>query len=113
MPLMSAAHSGATAVLLQDHRVLIAGGSDANGVSIGTPGVVKDFRLVQVVSGTVTTLNETVDSTTPDTAFRWDPIAQQWIFNISNKGLYGPNQTYYFLITLNDGTTIPLHYGLK
>jgi hypothetical protein len=86
---------------------------DLNFVSIGTAGVVKDFRLVQVVSGTVTTMNETVDSTTPDTAFRWDPTAQQWIFNINNKSLGGANQTYYFLITLNDGTTIPFHYGLK
>jgi len=86
---------------------------DTNGVSIGTPGVVRDFRLVQVVSGTATNMNETVDSTTPDTTFRWDPSAQQWIFNISNKGLYGPNQTYYFVITLNDGTMISFDYGLK
>ena len=86
---------------------------DANGVSVGTPGVVKSFLLYQILNGTTTTVNETVDSTTPDTAFRWDPSAQQWIFNISNKNLGPANQTYFFLITLNDGTTIPFSYGLK
>jgi hypothetical protein len=86
---------------------------DANGVSVGTPGVVKSFVLYQIVSGTTTTINETVDSTTPDSTFRWDPTAQQWIYNISNKNLGPANQTYYFLITLNDGTIIPFSYGLK
>jgi len=85
-----------------------------NGISIGTPGVVSSFVLYQVASGTlVTTVNEPVDSTTPDVVFRWDPSGQQWIFNISNKGLSGPNKTYYFLITLNDGSSIPFNYGLK
>jgi hypothetical protein len=86
---------------------------DANGVSVGTPGVVKMFVLYQIVNGTTTIVNESVDSTTPDTTFRWDPSAQQWIFNISNKNLGPANQTYFFLITLNDGSTIPFSYGLK
>ncbi|HEY2467504.1 MAG TPA: kelch repeat-containing protein [Terracidiphilus sp.] len=86
---------------------------DANGVSVGTPGVVKSFVLYQILNGTTTTVNESVDSTTPDTTFRWDPTAQQWIFNISNKNLGPANQTYFFLITLNDGTSIPFSYGLK
>ena len=86
---------------------------DANGVSIGTAGVVKSFNLMQIVSGTVVnTIDEAVVSTTPDTAFRWDPTGQQWIFNISNKSL-SANQTYYFVITLNDGTSIPFNYGLR
>ena len=86
---------------------------DANGGSVGTPGVVKTFVLYQIVNGTTTTVNESVDSTTPDTTFRWDTTSQQWIFNISNKNLGPANQTYFFLITLNDGTTIPFSYGLK
>jgi hypothetical protein len=86
---------------------------DANGISVGTLGVVKAFVLYQILNGTTTTVNETVDPTTPDTTFRWDPTAQQWIFNISNKNLGPANQTYFFLITLNDGTTIPFSYGLK
>jgi len=56
--------------------------------------------------------NESVFSTTPDTAFRWDPSAQQWIFNINNKS-YPSNQTYFFRISLNDGTVINFNYGLK
>jgi hypothetical protein len=87
---------------------------DANGVSISAAGVVTNFALIQILSGTLaTTVNESVDSTTPDSNFRWDPTAQQWIFNISNKGLYGPNQTYYFRIMLNDGSAILFDYGLK
>jgi len=53
-----------------------------------------------------------VDSTTPDTAFRWSSSDQQWIFNISTKSLTA-NMTYYYRITLNDGSTIEFHYGLK
>jgi hypothetical protein len=86
---------------------------DANGVSIGTPGVVSSFKLTKILTGTVTnTVDQTVDSTTPDTLFRWDPTGQQWIFNINNKSL-ASNQTYYFQITLNDGSTILFNYGLK
>jgi hypothetical protein len=87
---------------------------DANGVSIGTPGVVQSFVLYQTINGTLTSsVNEAVDSTTPDSMFRWDSTAQQWIFNISNKNLGPANQTYFFRITLNDGSTILFNYGLK
>jgi len=86
---------------------------DANGVSIGTPGVVSSFYIYQIVGGTVVNaVDEAVYSTTPDSAFRWDPTAQQWIFNINNKS-YPSNQTYYFRISLNDGTAINFYYGLK
>jgi hypothetical protein len=89
---------------------------DANGVSIGTPGVVSGFFLTQIVSGTVTTgVNEVPDSTTPDTAFRWDPTGQQWIYNINTKAapVNRANQTYGFTITLNDGSTIIFQFGLR
>ncbi|MBI1756469.1 MAG: Ig-like domain repeat protein [Fimbriimonas ginsengisoli] len=86
---------------------------DVNGVSIGTPGVVTSFRLTEIVSGTVVqVVNEVVDSTTPDTAFRWDPTAMQWIFNISTKPLT-KNQTYVYRISLKDGTFIDFRFGLK
>jgi hypothetical protein len=85
---------------------------DANGVSVGTPGVVSSFFLVQIISGTVTDVDETVSSTTPDTAFRWDPGAQQWIFNISTASLPAA-QTYVYAIALNDGSTIMFRYGLR
>ena len=87
---------------------------DANGVSIGTPGVVASFRLVGISAGLgPNAIDEAVISTNPDNAFRWDPSAQQWIFNINNKSLGPANQTYYFQITLNDGSGIPFRYGLK
>lgn len=86
---------------------------DANGQSIGTPGLVTSFSLVGVSSGTfATTMEETVASTTPDTAFRWSATDMQWIFNINTKSLQ-INKTYSYLITLNDGSTIGFQYGLK
>jgi trimeric autotransporter adhesin len=86
---------------------------DVNGLSIGTPGVVSSFRLTgQGVGTVVTTVDESVDSTTPDTAFRWDPTAQQWIFNMNTKSL-PDNMTYQYTITLNDGSMIAFVFGLK
>ncbi len=86
---------------------------DANCNSVGTPGVVTSFSLVQIINGTTAQdVNEVVDSTTPDNQFRWDPSAQQWIFNISTKTL-SKNKTYVYLITLNDGSTIQFKFGLK
>jgi len=75
--------------------------------------VVQNFFLTQIISGTVTqTVEDNVDSMTPDTAFRWDPTNQQWIFNIATKGL-STNKTYVYAITLNDGTMIGFQFGLK
>jgi len=86
---------------------------DANGNSVGAAGVVASFNLVQTMSGTVVaTVNEPVDSTTPDANFRWDSTAMQWIFNINTKTL-SKNVTYFFRVTLNDGTTINFNFGLK
>ncbi len=88
---------------------------DANGVSIGTPGVVTSFNLISIVHGTTTNVDESPASTTPDTAFRWDPTGQQWIFNISTKSapVNLANQTYIFQILLTDGSTINFQFGLK
>jgi hypothetical protein len=85
---------------------------DASGTSVGTPGVVTSFRLIQVIAGTISPLDEAVTSTTADTAFRWDATAKQWIFNINTKGL-SSNQTYVFQIGLNDGSSIFFRFGLK
>ena len=79
---------------------------DANGVSIGTAGMVKAFTVAGYVSGTVSNIiNETVTSTTPDTAFRWDPTGQQWIFNLATSGL-SKGATAVFTIQLNDGSIV-------
>jgi MBG domain (YGX type) len=85
---------------------------DANGVSIGSPDVVSSFFLVRIITGTVSDVDESVDSTTPFTAFRWDPGAQQWIFNISTSPL-AAGQTYVYAINLNDGSSIVFQYGLR
>jgi hypothetical protein len=85
---------------------------DANGVSAGAPGTVANFALVEIISGTVTTVDETVTSTNADTAFRWDPAGQQWIFNISTSNL-SAGYTYVYAITLNDGSVILFRYGLR
>ena len=58
---------------------------DAAGSSVGTPGLV-----VSVTGGSL--------------AFRWDPTAQQWIANLSTKGLAAGARPY--AIVLNDGTSI-------
>jgi hypothetical protein len=84
---------------------------DANGNSIGTPGVVTSFRLVQVLSGTdPTSVDEAPLSTTPDSAFRW--TGEQWIFNISTKNLTA-NRTYVYEIKLNDLSTIGFQFAVK
>lgn len=85
---------------------------DANGVSQGTPGVVSSFRLVGVGTGTLNSTDAAVASTTPDATFRWDPTAQQWIFNMETKAL-AAGSTYAFRIGLNDGSSITFQFGLR
>jgi hypothetical protein len=83
---------------------------DTNGVSIGTPGVVVSFNLVQIIKGTVSqTVNETPVATNNDTAFRYDG---QWIFNLNTKNL-AAGQTYVYRITLKDGSFITFQFGLR
>jgi hypothetical protein len=85
---------------------------DANCNSVGTPGVVTAFNLILRSSDPGAQINEVVDSTTPDTAFRWDPTAQQWIFNISTKGM-ASGVKYTYQISLNDGSSIVFAFALK
>jgi len=86
---------------------------DAHGVPVGTSGVVQDFRLAEAGNGTANeSVNELVESTTPDLYFRWSPTDQQWIFNINTKQLIA-GKTYGYLITLNDGSVIGFSYGLR
>jgi hypothetical protein len=86
---------------------------DVNGVSIGTPGTVTSFRITAVINGTVSTpVDLPPSSTTPDTAFRWDPTAQQWIFNLDTSGL-AAGSTYVFTIALADGSSINFQFGLR
>src|SRR5207237_6334473 len=86
--------------------------TDANCNSIGTTVVVTAFKLIAQSSEPSAVINEDVISTTPDTAFRWDPTAQQWIFNISTKGMKAAVK-YTYQITLNDGSSIVFSFALK
>jgi MBG domain-containing protein/Big-like domain-containing protein len=86
---------------------------DVNGNSIGTPGTVASFRIIDVITGTVTTaVDLPPSSTTPDTSFRFDPTAQQWIFNLNTSGL-SAGSTYVFRIGLADGSNIDFQFGLR
>ena len=91
---------------------------DANGTPIGTAGVVAGYNLVFAGPTQVTGVNELVYSNTPDTAFRWDSTAQQWIFNQATGAKKDSNLTqtgvlYGLRITLNDGTPLDFAYTLK
>lgn len=57
-------------------------------------------------------VDEQVYSTTPDTSFRWDPTAQQWVYNQSTKNLLS-GITYTYRIYLNDGSSIQYTFGMK
>jgi hypothetical protein len=85
---------------------------DANCNSIGTAGVVTGFVLMYVGSSSSSPVNEAVDSTTPDTVFRWSPSDQQWIFNINTKNL-SAGQKYFYRVTFNDNSYIDFAFSLK
>jgi hypothetical protein len=86
---------------------------DANGVSIGTPGVVTGFALTAVYArDEELPVNEAIISTTPDTTFRWSASDQQWIFNLSTKNLF-VGRTYTYTVYLNDGTQFTYGFTVK
>src|SRR5258708_29124838 len=57
---------------------------DADGVSIGTAGVVNGFYELRSSDPAGPAH---VSSTTPQTAFRWDPTGRQRIFNLDPRTL--------------------------
>ena len=82
-----------------------------DGVAIGTPGTVTNFRLVGIViEGTTHNVDLAVSSTPPHDAFRSG--SRQWIFDINTKDLDADN-TYIYIITLNDGSSIQFQFTLK
>jgi hypothetical protein len=92
---------------------------DANGNSIGPstafPSVVTGTPAAPVlVSKTNGTggVDEAVYSTTPDTSFRWDSSAQQWIYN-QNTGNLVSGIKYTYSIPLNDGTSITYTFAVR
>lgn len=85
---------------------------DANGVSVATPGIVSLFEMIGIAGANGAEVNEDIVSTTPDVTFRWSSTDQLWIFNLNTKNLT-PGLTYWYRITLNDGSRIPFSFGLK
>ena len=87
---------------------------DGLGTSIGAPGVVSDFAMTKKVFGILgPDLDpEPIVSTTPDASFRWSSTDQQWIFNLNTKNLTG-GYTYFYDISLNDGSHILFRFYLK
>ncbi len=84
---------------------------DAKGTTIKNLDVVKNFRLIKIISkGTVSNVDQAVVSATSETVFHAGN--QQWIFNINTKNLMAGN-TYIYLITLNDASTIQFQFSLK
>lgn len=78
------------------------------GPTRSNSSVVASYRPVNAVNGTVSSVDETVYSTTPDQYFRGDSTAQQWIFDHAtgkNTNLSAAPATY-FQIMLIDGTVI-------
>ncbi len=92
---------------------------DINRNSVGPNSAFSSVVQSYILAGKNGTVQGSIDeshySNTPDTAFRWDPTAQQWIYNISTKTapVNVVNTTYYFRIDLNDGTSIWFNFGLK
>ena len=92
---------------------------DARGVSIGTPGLVVSFKLVQIIRGGVTT-NVSLDPVSEkhgkdEGGFRFDDGDRDdffWVFHLSTKDL-ASDTTYVYRIVLNDGSTIDFRFTLK
>jgi hypothetical protein len=88
---------------------------DASGLSIGTAGVVTGSPAAPVLVSKSTGaggIDESVYSTTPDTSFRWDPSAQQWIYNQATSNLTS-GVAYTYKIPLNDGTWITYKFSTR
>jgi hypothetical protein len=87
---------------------------DANGVPVGTAGIVSGSGAPVLYSKTNGSggVDEPVYSTTPDTAFRWDGTARQWIFNQSTENLT-LGVIYTYRINLKDGSYIQYTFGVK
>jgi hypothetical protein len=95
---------------------------DANGVSQGGSQTVVALAgdgsghrapyVVNVTGCAACSVDEAVNSTTPDVDFRWDPTDQQWIFNLNTKNLQA-GVHYWYEIDLVDGSSILFDFSTK
>lgn len=86
---------------------------DANGRSVGSPGVVSNFRLVQTVLGGVAqAVDQPVPSVLSPPVFKWDPLLQEWEFGIDTRN-YARATTYVFRVRLADASVIAFRFALR
>jgi hypothetical protein len=81
---------------------------DANGNTVGTPGVVQSFELVKRVSDQGG--EEVLHQAWTDGEFKYSSHA--WKLNIDTKSLDG-GFTYFWSVHLDDGTSIDFRFHLK
>ena len=85
--------------------------SDAGGLSVAS--AVANLTIAQVtnqIDGTYVEAVSTAAATT-GTLFRYDPTGQQYIFNLSTKGL--SKGTWRLKVSLDDGSTYTTLISLK
>jgi hypothetical protein len=83
---------------------------DAAGTSVGTPGVVASFKLIQIVRGTVTTsVSADPAPENPGQGFRFDDEDALWVFHLGTKNL-DTGSTYVYRILLADGSAIDFRF---
>jgi len=90
---------------------------DANANPIGGAGQVvtvwnQNWPVLYWKSSGAGAIDEEILSTTPDTQFRWDDTAQQWVFNLNSKNLTA-GMIYTYRIYLNDTSNIEFKFGVK
>jgi len=118
---------GFLAPLLQDNSASIKQGKQGRtipvkfplscaGVPAGTAvATIAVFKLIDADTGSVDTTNLTQDagsSSDNGSLFRYDPVDQHYIFNLSTRGFPAP-ATYRVFVSLEDGTTRFVDFSLR
>jgi hypothetical protein len=88
---------------------------DANGVSIGTAGVVTGDGTAQLVPAESLLAASAKPPKNPPNAptpFTWNATDQQWVATLDLKH-HEKDNTYAYTIPLNDGTAIQVTFSLK
>ena len=87
---------------------------DANGDSVGTPGVVAGTGTPILVGKTNGSggADESVISATGQAAFLWNPSSRIWEFDQSSSNLV-PGVTYEYRIDLADGSIIEYQFSIR
>jgi|GEM_PF-6819708 hypothetical protein len=87
---------------------------DANGNSVGASWVFTPPGAPVLISKSngAGGVDESIYSSTPDSAFRWDASSQSWIFNLSTRNLV-TGVTYRYGIALADGSMVTFQFGLR